>query len=999
MSDASHTDDLLPQSGSESAQPDLPTNESPADAPSPDMIAESVAADDGMPIAHDTPGEADAPEGALEPAVDPDAQANDVADDDGMHAAAVETGDDNLPEVVIEDSSAPDGLAMAAAADDGTHTTDDDPDALDDIEVTVEDSAMPVPVIAEPEPAARAAYPVPDIQLRKPAPAAPTPPTHEPLLVDGVPFEDLSIAAALGHLWKAPRATAGAFIDVMSTPKERALKPSGRRTTRPRATGAPSDYVPQHVTRHADAEEITSVISEPEFQVRGMPALVLLMLRLGAFALVLIGGIIMVSGNPRSSPEGLAAGILPTLLGLFASFIVEILNAYVSGRGQGRFMQRVNATPEAAPRQMDWIDVAQRAVLLVAAAATAAISVVANRQNTFTMGGVIAWVASILLVIWALSPVGWSPLSWLKALGSTRIRFTWAGILVIIFMIVGTVFRMQEFRAAPSEMTSDHVEMLLDTLNVTYGDYDVFFASNGGREAMQFYLLAWFGSLTGMGVTFDANKLLTVIQGILTIPLMYFAAREIIGREQRRLAEIAGVAAAAMLAVSMWHLNLSRLGERLILMPLFMTLFLLFFARAMRYNRRMDYIYTALAVGAGLWSYQAFRMVPLVLIISSAVCLAHYLRRGPELRRVFINLVVLALVLTIVFLPLFAFSLEYPDDFWRRTSGRIFGDGVTETVNEEGIAVYREATFEEQIASFNQNIPQLVTNIQNALLSFNWRGDVAWFQNAPSEPAFDPLTGALLLLGAGAWFGRMLRRRDPMTWLLPGILLIMLLPSALSIAYPVENPSSTRLSGTLPITYVVAGFGAALLITDIRRAVGRGMGALLAVVAGFIVIGYSYSNNTWRYLTLYGTSYDISSLPYSDAARTMKEFAENSGGWGNIFIINYPYWWDHRALALTVEMPDFPNGVGALNELPVYMSRGLGRDEPYRLDPDRPILFFFSKDDDITRDFLQMSFPSGSSAEMSTYQAEDSYRIFSTPPIGREALMQFLQVSLETPGG
>jgi hypothetical protein len=903
-------------------------------------------------------------------------------DDPASYDAPVTAEDDDI-EITVEDSAVPVPPRASAPVPD-----DFDPYA---VELTIEDSAMPLPAAAAIRPPARAfsdstpaVEPVDEASAAdagepEPEPARP----REPLIVDGVPFEELSIAAALGHLFRAPRATAGAFFDVLSTPRERAYRPA-------RASAAP------RVSRPKPAAPASS--DEQEQTRSGMVALVLLMLRLGAFALALIGGVIMVAGAVRSSPEGLEAGILPALAGLLLSFVVEIVNSYVSGVGPGRFFRRVDTVPEDPPRPVDWIDIAQRVVLLIAAAATAAISVIANRQNTFTLGGVLAWFASIFLIVWALSPIGWSPLSWLSSIARTRVRFTWAGVLVLIFMLVGSVFRLQELSSAPSEMTSDHVEMLLDTLNVTYGDYDVFFASNGGREAMQFYLLAWFSSLTG-GVSFDANKLLTVIQGILTIPLMYFAAREVVGREQKRLAEIAGVAAAGMLAVSMWHLNLSRLGERLVLMPLFMTLFILFFARAMRYNRRMDYIYTGLAVGAGLWSYQAFRMVPLVLIVGAIICLLYYLRRGPELRRAFVNLIVLALVSLVVFLPLLAYSLEYPNDFWRRTSGRIFGDGVTEEINEEGIAVYRDATFEEQIASFNENIPQLVENFKYALLSYNWRGDVAWFQNAPSEPAFDPLTGALLLLGAGAWLGRMLRRRDPMTWLLPGMLLIMLLPSALSIAYPVENPSSTRLSGTLPITYLLAGFGAALLVTDLRRAVGRGAGTLIAVVGAFVVIGYSYANNSWRYLTLYRTSYNISSLPYSDAARSMRDFAENVGGWGNIFIINYPYWWDHRALAISSGMPDFPNGVHALDQLPIFMRDGLGRSAPYRLDPDRPIIFYFSDEDDITRDFLQMSFPAGSTAEMTTYQPEDSYRIFSTPAIGQEAMQRFLEVALSASEG
>jgi class 3 adenylate cyclase len=63
----------------------------------------------------------------------------------------------------------------------------------------------------------------------------------------------------------------------------------------------------------------------------------------------------------------------------------------------------------------------------------------------------------------------------------------------------------------------------------------------------------------------------------------------------------------------------------------------------------------------------------------------------------------------------------------------------------------------------------------------------------------------------------MVRRRDPADWLIPIMLFIMLLPSALSLAYPIENPSATRTSGTLPAAYLLAAFPLALIVDGIAK--------------------------------------------------------------------------------------------------------------------------------------------------------------------------------------
>src|SRR5262249_5927919 len=148
-------------------------------------------------------------------------------------------------------------------------------------------------------------------------------------------------------------------------------------------------------------------------------------------------------------------------------------------------------------------------------------------------------------------------------------------------------------------------------------------------------------------------------------------------------------------------------------------------------------------------------------------------KREGQVGRYIFNLVALVVVSLAVFVPMLTFSLQFPDDFWRRTSGRLLGDDLVQTTDEHGNLVERVATLDERLAAFQKNWPILTDNVRNALLMYNWQGDIAWINAAPNHAEMDVFTGALLIIGLAAWLARMIRRRDVFDWLLPIMLLIM----------------------------------------------------------------------------------------------------------------------------------------------------------------------------------------------------------------------------------
>ncbi len=624
--------------------------------------------------------------------------------------------------------------------------------------------------------------------------------------------------------------------------------------------------------------------------------------------------------------------------------------------------------------------------------------------NVFQSWAFYSWLASIALWSYAFAPLHWRPMAslqgWWARLRGWRFRnqlVVW-GIFALIFALAA-YFRFDDIGRLPPEMTSDHLEKLFDSYRVANGARDIFFSNNGGREPFQMYAMAFLAQFPGFDINFSSLKLLAIIESLLTLPILVWMGREVIGSRNPRLGMIVGLALAALVAVSYWHVAITRLSLRIVLTPLVTALLIIYLTRALRRNQRADFIKAGLVLGFGLYTYQAVRMLPMVVVIGVgiAILLAHDWR---ERGRYALNLLVLAFIAFIVFVPMFHYSVDYPDDFWRRTSGRLLGDAILEDRLEDGTIVYRQATLQERVDAFVQNIPILTYNIRNALLMFNWKGDVAWINGAPNYPTMDPFSGALLIVGLAAWLVWLIRYRDAADILMPIALFVMLMPSALSIAYPIENPSHTRTSGALAMAYLLAAFPMALIVDKLLEVIqSRPRYIAVGLFCGIIILG-AYTANRYVYFNPHREAYLNASLPHSEAGAILKGFALSGGSYGNAFVLAYPYWWDYRIVGLEAGLFDWPNGVKdpdgdnfpalPADTLPTLLKDNYWRSDAYRFDPERGLLFFLNRADTAQLERLQSLFPQGWVALHRSYQPNEDFVLFNVPALGLAGFEAFL---------
>lgn len=279
----------------------------------------------------------------------------------------------------------------------------------------------------------------------------------------------------------------------------------------------------------------------------------------------------------------------------------------------------------------------------------------------------------------------------------------------------------------------------------------------------------------------------------------------------------AGLYGAALLAVSFWHLVLSRSGFRAILLPLLMVGAFALLRESLEGVRAGRAALAGVLFGLGLHVYPAARVMPLILPFYLVAELGVTRRAWRAARR---PLLAFFLGAFAVAAPMLLHYLHHPEHV---------------TLPRRQLTIWSPLFDKSRLWS------ELGHNLVATLLMFHLHGDENWRHNLPGSPMLDPLTGALLLVGIavalrsrradpdGAGEGG--RASGPLIWLLAAWAPVMLLPNLLSVE---GVPHGLRSCGVLPALMLLAGLG----LEAVQRILARGLPPRLAgaLLAGALVL-------------------------------------------------------------------------------------------------------------------------------------------------------------------
>jgi len=506
-------------------------------------------------------------------------------------------------------------------------------------------------------------------------------------------------------------------------------------------------------------------------------------------------------------------------------------------------------------------------------------------------------------------------------------------ILLLAVTALALFFRLYRLAGIPAEPISDHAEKLFDINDILNGNFPIFFPRNTGREFFQMYWTVFVLKVFQIGASFFSLKLGTALIGLLTLPYVYLFGKEIGGKRVALLALI-------FTAFAYWPNVISRVGLRFPLYPLFTAPVLFHLVRGLRTQNRNDFILAGLFLGLGLNGYSPYRIVPFLVVLGVGLFILH--QRSILLKKQAIILLALtSFFALLVFLPLLRYTLEQPDYVFIRTLTRM---GETERPYP------------------GNPLEIFAQNNWRAAQMFNINNNDVWLNSVMNRPALDIVSGALFVLGLWLVVARYLRQRDWRDLFLLLSLPVLMLPSTLSLAFPVENPSINRAGGVYIIVFVLVALALEAIMAQLRSTGWRGLAFGLTAC----LLLWSGAQNYDLVFNQYDLQIRYSNWNYSDLARVAEAFTEAGNPLGNARVVAFPYWVDTRLVPVLLGHPEvdltvWPEAIPATASLPGNK------------------LFLVNENDQSALSILRQTYPGGQVSLFSQPLGNKNFWVFSVP--------------------
>jgi 4-amino-4-deoxy-L-arabinose transferase-like glycosyltransferase len=388
---------------------------------------------------------------------------------------------------------------------------------------------------------------------------------------------------------------------------------------------------------------------------------------------------------------------------------------------------------------------------------------------------------------------------------------------LLLLIATAAALRFWALGCVPPGLYHDEAFNGLDALGVLEGERPVFFEANNGREPLFIYLVAL--SVAVLGRSPGAIRIVAALLGTLTIPATYIMAKAMFNRR-------IGLLAAAITGLTLWHVNLSRIGFRAVAMPLLVALALWQLWLGLKHGHRRHFLAGGVAYGLTFYTYLAarFTIVALGAFGLYLILAGKGKKEGRGWRQ---SALIFMLAALAVLAPLMAYVATHWDAFLGRVG---------------------------QVSIFNPAINggdfwgTLLRHVGNTLLMFTHRGDFIPRHNVPLRPVFDPLLSAFFLLGLILCLRRFRQRVEHALVLI--WLAVMLLPTILAEG----APHFLRSVGVLPVAFIVPAIG----LDSLWHFLEKRINSLIAVGAVALVLLFGLGDTTIDYFGDHATSQYLS---------------------------------------------------------------------------------------------------------------------------------------------
>ena len=434
----------------------------------------------------------------------------------------------------------------------------------------------------------------------------------------------------------------------------------------------------------------------------------------------------------------------------------------------------------------------------------------------------LGWIISILLfAIGILHGCGWRFPLWRKIIGSVKTH--WMEITgVLLILLLAFAVRFILISTHPYAFANDEGLIALEAMRLQTNEFGSIFNTASAAMPMLNFLPTLI-SVDIFGRSFAAVRLVSVLEGVLTVLFLYLAAKEAFGK---RVAFIA----AAILTFLPAHIHFSRAGFTTIIFGFYPVLLIWLVLRAVRTGRISSYLLAGLATAFAFFTHMgAWLSIGFAVGILAYFCV---FRKG-YVSQNWVHLLVFLGGMLMVVAPQVVYFIKHPDSFAARYNG---------------VGVFQSGWLAEQVAQTGKPAAVLLgEQFLKSMLAFISINTPAGFYNTP-RPYFMPLAAVFLVLGLG--YTTMRIRKPGYLFLFAWFWSVIILGGMLTT----DAPASHRLVMALPAAAIFVGIGldqvamSAARLKLIPRRIGTlliGLVVLVAAVDGVKFYFDDYRTHNW----------------------------------------------------------------------------------------------------------------------------------------------------------
>ncbi len=406
-------------------------------------------------------------------------------------------------------------------------------------------------------------------------------------------------------------------------------------------------------------------------------------------------------------------------------------------------------------------------------------------------------------------------------------------IFLVLIIFVSVILRFYNLGTYPPSLTWDEAAWGYNAYSLGIDGKDEFgriiphdYLESFGDFKPPMYVLLDVIPVKLLGLNEFSTRFPSALFGVLTVLLTYLLTKRIFNNSPNK--EKYGLLSAFFLAISPWHILLSRAAFEANVATFFIVLGVWTFLEAV-HNKKWFLLVSAVSFALSMYTFNTSRIVSPLIVVSLIIL---FRKNLITIKKQSIIAFILGIL---IFLPILGFLLT-PQAGLRFKEVNIFSDPEVVTTSNREIANDNNAIWSKII--HNRRILYSMNFVKHY---FDNLSPDFLFIRGDGNPKFSTReTGQMYIWDIIFFVGGIFllaRRREGKWWILPLWLLMGIIPAATAR----ETPHALRIETTLPTFQIITAYG----FVSLTNLLSKKKNVVIISLLGLLIVNFAYFSHTY----------------------------------------------------------------------------------------------------------------------------------------------------------